>query len=95
MIKDNFHGCYRTITHDLYFDERKRKGYNNYIVEYNADLSIRRVSSPFKLTDQNIEFITTFIEDGDDILIGDTVMDETPLLFRFNNDEFMELVNMR
>jgi len=86
---------YMTITHDLYFDERKRKGYNNYIVEYNSDLSIRRVSSPFKLTDKNIEFITTFIEDGDDVLIGDTIMDETPLLFRFNKDEFMELVNMR
>lgn len=82
-----------TITHDLYFDERKRKGYNNYIVEYNADLSIRRVSSPFKLTDQNIEFITTFLEDGNDILIGNTIMDETPLLFRFNRDEFLSEVN--
>lgn len=82
-----------TITHTLDFDERKRKRYNNFLVEYNADLSVRRISNPFKLTDQNIEFITTFIEDGDDVLIGDTIMDETPLLFRFNKQEFLKCVS--
>ena len=91
MIQTDF--GYMTIAHDLVFDERKRKRYRNYIVEYNADLSIRRISKPFKLTDQNIEFITTFIEEGDDVLIGDTIMDETPLLFRFNKQDFLDCVS--
>ena len=86
---------YMAIVHDLVPDEYGRKRYRNYIVNYNKDLSVRDISKPFKLTDSNIEFITTFMLDGEDILIGDTIMDETPLLFRFNKAEFLELVNMR
>lgn len=91
LLKTDF--GYMTIAHDLVFDDRKRKRYRNFVVEYNADLSVRRISRPFKFTYLNIEFITTFIEDGDDVLIGDTIMDETPLLFRFNKDEFLSEVN--
>jgi len=91
LLKTDF--GYMTIAHDLVFDDRKRKRYRNFVVEYNADLSVRRISRPFKFTDMNIEFITTFLEDGNDILIGNTIMDETPLLFRFNRDEFLSEVN--
>lgn len=91
LLKTDF--GYMTIAHDLVFDDRKRKMYRNFVVEYNADLSVCRISRPFKFTDMNIEFITTFLEDGNDILIGNTIMDETPLLFRFNRDEFLSEVN--
>ena len=91
LLKTDF--GYMTIAHDLVFDDRKCKRYRNFVVEYNADLSVRRISRPFKFTDMNIEFITTFLEDGNDILIGNTIMDDTPLLFRFNRDEFLSGVN--
>lgn len=42
---------YMTIAHDLCFDERKRKRYRNYVVYYKDDLSVERISRPFKLTD--------------------------------------------
>ena len=92
LLKTDF--GYMTIAHDLVFDDRKMKRYRNFLVEYNADLSVRRISRPFKFTDINIEFITTFLEDGNDILIGNTIMDETPLLFRFNRDEFLSEVHI-
>ena len=76
---------YLTITHRLVFDERGRKRYINYLVEYNKDLSVRRVSRPFKLTQSNIEFVTTLLMRGDKIIIGVTEMDETPWLMVFDD----------
>ena len=90
LLKTDF--GYMTITHILDFDELKRKRYNNFIVFYDNDLNVMKVSRPFKLSERNIEFITTFIEDGEDLLIGDTIMDEVPLFFRFNKQELLELV---
>ena len=84
---------YMTITHILDFDERKRKRYNNFLVEYNADLSIRRISRPFKLCESNIEFITTFLELPDDrVMIGVTEMDEKPMAMIFNKGDFVSKI---
>ena len=86
---------YMTITHRLGMDERGRKVYMNYIVEYNKDLSVRRISNPFKLSDYNIEFVTTLdrFPDGE-LAIGVTVMDDTPLVMIYDELEFKEIVNM-
>jgi len=84
---------YMTITHRLTADERNRKRYINYIVEYNADLSVRWISRPFKLTESNIEFATALLElPSGEIAIGCTEMDDTPMLMVFDRDEFLDEV---
>lgn len=91
LLKTDF--GYMGITHKLDFDERKRKRYNNFLVEYNADLSIRRISKPFKLCASNIEFITTFLElPNDELFIGVTEMDETPLGMVFDRKELVSIL---
>ena len=84
---------YMTLTHVMDFDERKRKRYVNHIVFYNKDLSVKSISKPFKFTDQNIEFATTFLDDGEDLLIGTTIFDDTPLLLRYGKDELLDIVS--
>lgn len=88
LLKTDF--GYMGITHKLDFDERKRKRYNNFLVEYNSDLSIRRISKPFKLCASNIEFVTTFLElPNDELFIGVTEMDEHPLGMIFDRKELV------
>lgn len=82
---------YMTITHKLDFDERGRKRYSNFLVEYNADLSIRKISSPFKFFNSNIEFVTTMLElPNNEIAIGVTEMDDRPMMMIFDKVEFLE-----
>ena len=84
---------YMTITHKLTADERNRKRYINYIVEYNADLSVRRISKPFKFCESNIEFATALLPlPNGDIAAGVTEMDDTPLLMVFDKQEFLHEV---
>lgn len=90
LIKTDF--GYVGITHMLDYDELKRKRYNNFLVEYNKDLSVRRVSKPFKLSNATIEFITTFLElPNNEILIGVTEMDDTPMAFIFDKEELVSI----
>lgn len=78
---------YMTITHRMRF-EGWRKIYENYLVEFNKDLSIRRVSEPFKLCESGIEFITCMLPiEGDKLVICVTEMDEKPTLMVFNKEE--------
>lgn len=75
---------YLTICHKLTKDEFGRKRYLNYFVEYSKHLVPTRISSPFKLCESNIEFITTLLKNGDEWWIGDTSNDDTPFLCRVN-----------
>lgn len=88
LLKTDF--GYMTITHKLTEDEHKRKRYLNYLVEYNEDLSVKGISRPFKLCDENIEFITTMdrLPNGE-LAIGVTEMDDTPRIMVFNEEEFL------
>lgn len=63
------------------------KEYQNYLVKYGNDLSVQRISKPFKLTHQPIEFITCLMRKGDDWWIGDTSNDDTPFLCMVNTGE--------
>lgn len=84
---------YVTITHKVTSDEWGRKRYVNYLTEYNADLSVRRISKPFKLTDSNIEFVTTLLElPNGDIAVGVTEMDDKPLMMIFDKTDFMKVL---
>lgn len=84
---------YMTITHKLVFDERKRKRYVNFLVEYNADLSVRRISKPFKLCQSNIEFVTAMLDLGNGkVLMGVTEFDEKPLALVFDLHELSNMV---
>ena len=81
---------YMTITHKVIADDYGRKRYINYLVEYNTDLSVRRISKPFKLTDSNIEFVTVLLELPSGVIgVGVTEMDDKPLLMVFDRDEFL------
>ena len=75
---------YLTICHKLTKDEFGRKRYLNYFVEYSKHLVPTRISSPFKLCESNIEFITCLLRKGDEWWIGDTSNDDTPFLCRVN-----------
>lgn len=84
---------YITLTHKLVFDERKRKRYVNYLVEYNADLSVRRISKPFKLCQSNIEFVTAMLDIGNGaVVVGVTEFDEKPLAMVFDLHELSNMV---
>lgn len=85
---------YLTITHNLTEDELGRKRYINYFVEYNADLSVRRISKPFKLCESNIEFVTTMHLAGNKMLVGCTEMDDTPMILEFDKAKFKREVIM-
>lgn len=85
---------YVAITHKVDMTT-KVKTYINYLVKYGTDLSVKAISSPFKLTNTEIEFVTTMLIMDNEVLIGVTANDDTPEVLRFNKDEFMELVNMR
>lgn len=91
LVKTDF--GYMTITHKVVSDEWGRKRYVNYLVEYNADLSIRRMSKPLKLCKSNIEFVTAMLDlPNGELAIGVTAMDETPLLMVFDKAEFLREV---
>lgn len=82
LVKDG--DGYMTICHRLTEGEYGRKVYLNYFVKYDRNLRPSRISKPFKLTDENIEFITTMNMTEDSIVIGNTVMDETPEVMTFS-----------
>ena len=86
---------YLTICHKLTKDEFGRKRYLNYFVKYSKCLVPTRISSPFKLCESNIEFVTTMLQQGDSLLIGVTEADESPWLLEFNADELLGIVNMK
>ena len=80
---------YITITHKVTSDDCGRKRYVNYLIAYNADLSVRRISKPFKLCESNIEFVTTLLPlPNGEIAVGVTAMDDTPLLMVFDKAKF-------
>lgn len=85
-------GGYMAITHKLSFDDKGRKIYQNRIVEYNKDLSVLRISKPFKLTNSNIEFVTTLLIQDGKMIIGVTEMDETPFIMEFDIDDIVSKV---
>ena len=80
----NWDNGYLTITHKLIEDELGRKRYINFFVRYDQNLKPIHFSQPFKLCESNIEFVTVLFEQGDDLVIGVTEMDDTPYLMRFN-----------
>lgn len=82
---------YMTITHKLLRDNHNRPYYINFITEYNADLSIRRHSNPFKLCDSGIEFVTTMLElPNGELAIGVTEMDDKPMVMVFDKASLMD-----
>ena len=84
---------YVTITHRVTADDYGRKRYVNYLTEYNADLSVGRISKPFKLCQSNIEFVTAMLEPPNgDIAVGVTEMDDTPMMMTFDKAELMQAV---
>ena len=86
-------GGYITITHKVTADDCGRKRYENYLVEYNADLSVRRISKPFKFCESNIEFVTALLPlPNGEIAVGVTEMDDTPLLMVFDKAKFLQEV---
>lgn len=88
LVKTDF--GYMTITHKVTADDCGRKRYVNYLIEYNADLSVRRISKPFKLCESNIEFVTALIPlPHGEIAVGVTSMDDTPLLMIFDKHDFL------
>ena len=81
---------YMTITHKLLRDDHNRPYYVNFITEYNADLSIRRHSQPFKLCDAGIEFVTSLLDlPNGEIGIGVTEMDDKPMMMVFDKANFL------
>lgn len=84
---------YAAITHTVDMTT-KVKTYRNYLVVYNQDLSVKWISRPFKLTETEIEFVTTLLVNEDEVLIGVTANDDMPEVIRFNKAEFLELVNI-
>ena len=81
-------GGYMAITHKLSFDERGRKIYQNRLVEYNEDLSLRKIYTPFKLCESEIEFVTTLLQlPSGEVFIGVTEMDEVPMGFVFDIED--------
>lgn len=88
-----FDGGYLAITHKVDLTT-KVKTYTNYLVKYGKDLSVQWISRPFKLTNSEIEFVTVMQIVDDEILIGVTENDDTPLLFRFHKAEFLGMVNI-
>lgn len=81
-------GGYVAITHKLSFDSKGRKIYQNRIVEYNEDLSLRKIYKPFKLCESEIEFVTTLLPlPNGDFFIGVTEMDEIPIGFVMDIEE--------
>ena len=85
---------YFTITHKLTHDERGRKKYLNYFVLYDNDLLPIRFSKPFKMTDYNIEFATWMTERDDELLIGTTIMDDTPEIHIYDRSELFNKVGL-
>lgn len=84
---------YTTITHKVISDKWGRKRYVNYLTEYNADLSVRRISKPFKLCQSNIEFVTAMlILPNGDIAVGVTEMDDKPMMMTFGKAELMKVL---
>ena len=53
-----------------------------------------RFSKPFKLTDKEIGFTTTLIDDGENFVIGNTIYDETPEVLVFDKRKLLKMVNM-
>lgn len=85
--------CHISITHSLEIDRSNgHKCYYNYLVPYGHDLSPVVFSKPFKLTNDEIEFVTTMISDGDDIHIGVTECDCIPYLMTFDKAAFFHAV---
>ena len=83
---------YFTITHKLTHDDRGRKRYLNYFVVYDNDLLPVHISKPFKMTDYNIEFATYMSERDDELLIGTTVMDDTPELHVYDKKQVKSIM---
>ena len=81
---------YITITHKLTHDEYGRKRYLNYFVLYDNALVPVKISEPFKTTPYNIEFITTLLLRGDDIIIGTTEMDSKPMVQTYDRRELLD-----
>ena len=82
---------YITITHKLLRDERNRPYYVNHLTEYNADLSVRRHSQPFKLCEPGIEFVTAMLDlPNGELAIGVTEMDDKPMIMVFDKGEFLK-----
>ena len=94
LLKDNFRRCYFGITHRYFHGERGKRTYENFVVQYDENLRPVKVSTPFKLCDEGIEFITWWHREGDDVLIGVTEMDDKPMVMRFDWCEFLQRVNM-
>ena len=84
---------YAAITHTVDMTT-KVKTYRNYLVVYNQDLSVKWISRPFKLTETEIEFVTTLLVNEDEVLIGVTANDDTPEVLMFNKAEFLGMVNI-
>ena len=85
-------GGYVAITHVVDMDAPV-KTYVNHVVKYDKNLCPVSISRPFKLTEKPIEFVTDLKVIGNEVLIGVTENDDTPLLLRFNKDEFFSEVN--
>lgn len=62
-------------------------------MKYDKNLCPVSISKPFKLTEKPIEFVTDLKVIGNEVLIGVTENDDTPLLLRFDKDEFLSEVN--
>ena len=94
LVKDNFRKCYYAITHKVIPPtETSLKTYVNYVVEYDQNLVPIRISKPFKLTDKPIEFVTALNEmPNGELVIGDTIFDETPYAFIFDKEELFTSV---
>lgn len=87
-------GGYMAITHRYFHGDRGRRTYHNFVVQYDKSLKPVKISNPFKLCDEGIEFITWWQMDGDDVLIGVTEMDDKPMVMRLGWHEFLRRVNM-
>lgn len=90
LVKDG--DGYMSIVHRLEKDAIGRKVYLNYVVEYSGDLSLKRISHPFKLSEFNIEFVTTLqpLPNGD-VFIGVTEMDDHPMGMIFDRKALLSL----
>ena len=85
---------YMTIAHRYFHGDRGKRTYANYLIRYDRNLKPMKISTPFKLCEEGIEFVTWWKRDHDDILIGVTEMDDKPMMLRFDYREFIEGVNM-
>ena len=89
-------GGYLAIVHCVIDvdDQHKIKTYYNHFVKYDDNLLPVLFSRPFKLTNREIEFVTDLKLIGDEVQIGVTENDDTPVVLTFDRGQLFNEIGL-